>query len=94
MSIMKMRERHGWGTRGIIYAIIVAFALFGLGSIQTFFSPVAKVATVNGEDITVGEMEVAVERNRRMLLGQGATPEDINEDELRANVLQSLVSRR
>ncbi|MEL0091617.1 MAG: SurA N-terminal domain-containing protein [Pseudomonadales bacterium] len=94
MSIMKMRERHGWGTRGIIYAIIVAFALFGLGSIQTFFAPVAKVATVNGEDITVGEMEVAVERNRRMLLGQGATPEDINEDELRANVLQSLVSRR
>lgn len=94
MSIMKMRERHGWGTRGIIYAIIVAFALFGLGSIQTFFAPVAKVATVNGEDITLGEMEVAVERNRRMLLGQGATPEDIDEDELRSNVLQSLVSRR
>ena len=52
------------------------------------------MASVNGEDITVGEMEVAVERNRRLLLGQGATPEDIDEDTLRADVLQSLITRR
>ena len=94
MSIMKMREGHGWGTRIIIYAIVVAFALFGLGTIPTLFSPTQSVASVNGEDITVGEMEVAVERNRRLLLGQGATPEDIDEDSLRADVLQSLVTRR
>ena len=94
MSIMKMREGHGWGTRIIIYAIVVAFALFGLGTIPTLFSPTQSVASVNGEDITVGEMEIAVERNRRLLLGQGATPEDIDEDSLRADVLQSLVTRR
>ena len=91
---MKMREGHGWGTRIIIYAIVVAFALFGLGTIPTLFSPTQSVASVNGEDITVGEMEVAVERNRRLLLGQGATPEDIDEDSLRADVLQSLITRR
>ena len=91
---MKMREGHGWGTRIIIYAIVVAFALFGLGTIPTLFSPTQSVASVNGEDITVGEMEVAVERNRRLLLGQGATPEDFDEDSLRADVLQSLVTRR
>ena len=91
---MKMREGHGWGTRIIIYAIVVAFALFGLGTIPTLFSPTQSVASVNGEDITVGEMEIAVERNRRLLLGQGATPEDIDEDSLRADVLQSLVTRR
>ena len=39
-------------------------------------------------------MEVAVERNRRLLLSQGATPQDIDEDVLRADVLQSLITRR
>ena len=94
MSIMKMRDGHGWGTRIIIYAIIIAFALFGLGTIPTLFSPTQSVASVNGEDITVGEMEVAVERNRRLLLSQGAAPQDIDEDVLRADVLQSLITRR
>ena len=36
MSIMKMRDGHGWGTRAIIYAIIIAFALFGLGQFQRY----------------------------------------------------------
>ena len=45
-------------------------------------------------DVTASEMEVAVERNRRMLMGQGMTPESLDEDELRANVLQSLITRK
>jgi len=95
MSIMSMRERsQGLTTKIIIGLIIIAFAFFGLGSITTFLTPVAKVATVNGEDVTVAEMEMAVERNRRIMLGQGATPESIDEDALRSDVLQSLVSRK
>lgn len=95
MSIMSMRERgQGFGTKVIIGLIIIAFAFFGLGSISTFLTPVARVASVNGEDVTASEMEVAVERNRRMLMGQGMTPETIDEDELRANVLQSLITRK
>ena len=51
MSIMSMRERsQGLTTKIIIGLIIIAFAFFGLGSITTFLTPVAKVATVNGED--------------------------------------------
>ena len=67
MSIMSMRERgQGFGTKVIIGLIIIAFAFFGLGSITTFLTPVARVASVNGDDVTASEMEVAVERNRRM----------------------------
>ena len=95
MSIMSMRERgQGFGTKVIIGLIIIAFAFFGLGSITTFLTPVARVASVNGDDVTASEMEVAVERSRRMLMGQGMTPESLDEDELRANVLQSLITRK
>ena len=94
MSIMSMQERNqGLGTKIIIGLIIIAFGFFGLGSITTFLAPVAKVATINGIDITQQEMEIAVERNRRMQLASNASPEEIDEDLLRQNVLSSLVDR-
>ena len=94
MSIMSMQERsQGLGTKIIIGLIIVAFAFFGLGSITTFLAPVPKVATINGVDITQQEMEVAVERNRRMQLAGDVAPEDLDEDLLRQNVLKSLIDR-
>lgn len=77
----------------IIGLIIIVFALFGFGSITTFLAPVAKVATVNGEEIPQQEMELAVERNRRMMLARDVPIESINEDELREDVLESLISR-
>ena len=94
MLIQKMRD----GTQGIlakviIGLIIIVFALFGFGSITTFLVQVPKVATVNGEEIGQGEMEMAVERNRRLLLSRGVPIDQINEDELRANVLEGLISR-
>ncbi|MGB2330314.1 MAG: SurA N-terminal domain-containing protein [Pseudomonadales bacterium] len=94
MSIMSMRENsQGLATKVIIGLIIIAFAFFGLGSITTFITPVPRVASVNGSDITTQEMEVAVERNRRMLIGQGTAADSIDEDALRANVLDSLITR-
>ena len=94
MSIMSMRENsQGFGTKIIIGLIIIAFAFFGLGSITTFLTPVPRVASVNGNDITTQEMEVAVERNRRMMIGQGTAAESIDEDVLRADVLNSLITR-
>ncbi|MCS5573699.1 MAG: SurA N-terminal domain-containing protein, partial [Pseudomonadales bacterium] len=83
------------GTEGIMAKIIIGlicivFALFGFGSITTFLAPVAKVATVNGEDITQQAMEVTVERRRRMLMARD-TP--IDEDQLREDVLNSLITR-
>ena len=91
MMIQRMRD----GTEGIMAKIIIGlicivFGLFGFGSIGTFLNPVAKVATVNGEDITQQDMEMSVERRRRMLMAQ-ETPFD--EDLLREDVLESLVTR-
>ena len=84
MSIMSMQERNqGLGTKIIIGLIVIAFGFFGLGSITTFLAPVAKVATINGVDITQQEMEIAVERRRRMQLANNASPEDIDEDSLK-----------
>ena len=77
----------------IVGLIIVVFALFGFGSITTFLVPVPKAATVNGSEITQQTMEIAVERQRRRLLAQDVPAEDIDEDELRGEVLDSLVSR-
>jgi peptidyl-prolyl cis-trans isomerase D len=78
----------------LVGLIIVVFALFGLGSITTFLAPVPKVAVVNGDDITQQEMEIAVERNRRLMMAQDVNPADIDEDKLREDVLQSLVNRK
>lgn len=94
MVIQKMRDgSEGILAKVIIGLIIIVFSLFGFGSITTFLAPVPKVATVNGVEIAQGEMEFAVERNRRLLLARGVPIDQINEDELRSNVLEGLVSR-
>lgn len=95
MSIQNIRDKSdGAVAKVIVGLIIVVFALFGMGSITTFLTPVAKVATVDGVDVTQQEMEVAVERGRRMMLAQNVTPGDIDEDKLRQDVLQNLINRK
>ena len=94
MLIQQLRDgSDGILAKVIIGLIIIVFSLFGFGSITTFLAPVPKVASVNGEDVTQQSMEIAVERNRRMLMARGTAPADIDEDLLRENVLQSLISR-
>lgn len=94
MAIQRLRD----GTQGILAKVIVGliiivFALFGFGSITTFLAPVPKVAVINGEEITQQAMELAVERSRRLLLAQDINPQDIDEDRLREDVLESLITR-
>lgn len=94
MLIQKMRDgSEGILAKVIIGLIIIVFGLFGFGSITTFLAPVPKVATVNGAEIGQGEMEFAVERNRRLLMARGVPLDQIDEDELRTNVLEGLISR-
>ena len=94
MLIQRLRDgSDGILAKVIIGLIIIVFGLFGFGSITTFLAPVPKVATVNGEEVTQQAMEIAVERNRRLLQARGSTPDQINEDELRDNVLRNLISR-
>ena len=95
MSIQNIRDKSdGAVAKVIVGLIIVVFALFGMGSITTFLTPVAKVATVDGVDVTQQEMEVAVQRGRRMMLAQDVAPGDIDEDKLRQDVLQNLINRK
>lgn len=92
MSIQSLRDSSdGVVAKLIVGLIIVVFALFGMGSITTFLAPVPKVATVDGLDVTQQEMEVQVQRSRRVLQAQGS---DIGEDQLRQQVLDTLVARK
>jgi peptidyl-prolyl cis-trans isomerase D len=94
MLIQRLRDgSDGILAKVIIGLIIIVFGLFGFGSITTFLAPVPKVATVNGHDVTQQAMEIAVDRNRRLLQARGVTLDQINEDELRDNVLRGLISR-
>ena len=94
MLIQRLRDgSDGILAKVIVGLIIIVFGFFGFGSITTFLAPVPKVATVNGQDITQQAMEVAVERNRRALQARGTPLDQINEDELRENVLRSLISK-
>ena len=91
MLIQRMRDgSEGVMAKIIIGLIVIVFALFGFGSITTFLAPVPRIATVNGEDITQQEMEMTVERRRRVFMAQGVP---IDEDELREDVLEALVVR-
>lgn len=95
MSIQTMRDNSdGVVAKVIVGLIIIVFALFGMGSITTFLAPTPKVATVNGEDVTQQEMELQVERTRRLLLAQNQDPSAIDEDQLRADVLDNLIARK
>ena len=95
MSMHSLRDGStGIASKILVGLIIIVFAMFGMGSITTFFAPTPIVAEVNGEDITQVEMETAVERSRRMMLAQDIDPLSIDEDALRNSVLQSLISRK
>ena len=95
MLIQRLRDgSDGVLAKVIVGLIIIVFGFFGFGSITTFLAPVPKVATVNGEGVTQQAMEIAVERNRRLLQSRGRPLEQINEDELRDNALRGLISRK
>jgi len=94
MLIQRLRDgSEGVLAKVIVGLIIIVFGLFGFGSITTFLAPVPKVATVNGQDVTQQAMEFAVERSRRVLQDSRTPLDQINEDELRENVLRNLISR-
>ena len=94
MSMQSLRDGStGVASKILVGLIIIVFALFGMGSITTFFAPTPKVAEVNGKDVTQVEMESAVERSRRLMVAQNIDPLLIDEDALRENVLQSLITK-
>ena len=94
MSIQSLRDNtQGIVAKIIVGAIIVVFALFGMGSITTYLAPVPKVAEVNGEEITRQDFDIALQRNRRNLQAQNISLESIDDGLVQQQVLDGLVAR-
>lgn len=94
MLIQEMRNRsQGIVAKILVTLIILVFALFGFGQITTFLTPVPKVASINGADITRQEFEIAVERSRQIMIARNIPKADIDEKTLQNEVLRSLINR-
>ena len=80
----------------IVGLIAVTFALFGVESLVSLTAGSNAPATVNGEEIGERELMQAVELQRRQLLsqmGENADPALLEDDQIRASVLEGLVEQ-
>lgn len=77
----------------IIGLLIVSLSIWGMDAIVGGFSGEPEVATVNGEDITEREFlrVVQMESQRRLSEMENPDPSLLNEDQIRQDVLESLI---
>ncbi|MEC7377351.1 MAG: SurA N-terminal domain-containing protein [Pseudomonadota bacterium] len=80
----------------IIGLLIVSLSIWGMDAIVGGFSGEPEVATVNGEDITEREFLrlVQIESQRRLSSMETPDPSMLNEDQIRADVLDSLIQQQ
>ncbi|MEX2474185.1 SurA N-terminal domain-containing protein [Marinobacter sp.] len=80
----------------IIGLLIVSLSIWGMDAIVGGFSGEPEVATVNGEDITEREFlrVVQMEGQRRLSEMEDPDPSMLNEDEIRSDVLESLIQEQ
>ena len=80
----------------LVGAIVFVLAIFGFGAFNLFLTTDPAVATVNGEDITAGQLSVEAERERRRLaaqFGENFDPNMIDPTMLQNSVINQLISR-
>ncbi|MBW0146624.1 SurA N-terminal domain-containing protein [Marinobacter arenosus] len=79
----------------IIGLLIVSLSIWGMDAIIGGFSGEPEVATVNGEDITEREFLrlVQMESQRRLSRMETPDPSLLNEDQIRQDVLESLIQQ-
>ncbi|MBW4933575.1 SurA N-terminal domain-containing protein [Marinobacter sp. F4206] len=79
----------------IIGLLIVSLSIWGMDAIIGGFSGEPEVATVNGEDITEREFLrlVQMESQRRLSRMETPDPSLLNEDQIRTDVLESLIQQ-
>ncbi|WP_166265678.1 SurA N-terminal domain-containing protein [Marinobacter caseinilyticus] len=77
----------------IIGLLIVSLSIWGMDAIIGGFSGEPEVATVNGEDITERDFLRVVQMERQRHLSQMETPDPalLDDDQIRAGVLESLI---
>ncbi|WP_286220062.1 SurA N-terminal domain-containing protein [Marinobacter apostichopi] len=80
----------------IIGLLIVSLSIWGMDAIIGGFSGEPEVATVNGEDVTEREFLrlVQMESQRRLSRMENPDPSLLNEDQIRKDVLESLIQQR
>jgi peptidyl-prolyl cis-trans isomerase D len=80
----------------IIGLLIVSLSIWGMDAIIGGFSGEPEVATVNGEEITEREFTrvVQIESQRRLSRMERPDPSLLNEDQIRRDVLQSLIQQK
>ncbi|WP_203300469.1 SurA N-terminal domain-containing protein [Marinobacter sediminum] len=80
----------------IIGLLIVSLSIWGMDAIIGGFSGEPEVATVNGEDITEREFLrlVQMESQRRLSRMDNPDPSLLNEDQIRKDVLESLIQQQ
>jgi peptidyl-prolyl cis-trans isomerase D len=95
--LQNIRENsQGLIAKFIIGLIVLTFALFGIDSLVGSNGP-AIVATVNGDDITLADLEQGVSLERRRLLtymGENADPSLLDDQRLRGPVLERLIQQK
>ena len=96
--LQKLRDRtQRTGFKIIVALLVFALAFFGFGAFNVFAPGDPEIASVNGDEITQGMLEVEAERQRRRLmlqLGDELDPETIDPLALQAAALEQLVGRK
>ncbi len=96
--LQKMRDNtQSMGFKILVGALIFVLAVFGFGAFNLFVNPDPEIASVNGAEITQGELAAETERARMRLLGQlgeDADPASIDMLQLQGQVLDQLINRR
>ena len=95
--LLKLRERtQSLGFKIVVGALVFALAFFGFGAFNVFAPGDPEVASVNGDGITRGRLEVESERQRRRLLmqyGDELDREAIDPLALQQATLEQLIDR-
>ena len=96
--LQKMRAgAQGVLAKVLVGVIVVVLALFGFGTFDFFSSSEPLAATVNGDDITEGDLDLEVSRRRAAVqaqYGEDAPADAIAQMVRRDLVLDSLIARR
>ncbi len=95
--LQQLRNRtQSLGFKIIVAVLVFALAFFGFGAFNVFAPGDPEVASVNGEEITRGVLEVETERQRRrilMQLGDQIDPDAIDPLALQQAALEQLIAR-
>ena len=95
--LQKLRDRtQSLGFKIIVAALVFALAFFGFGAFNVFAPGDPEIASVNGDGITRGMLEVETERQRRRImlqLGDEVGPDAIDPLALQQAALEQLIVR-